>query len=61
VIDSSGRIVAQLGLGVEGVLDSSLPSAAAPTLYSRVGDVPAAVLVALGLALAVRRRKKSAH
>ena len=61
VIDSSGRIVAQLGLGAEGVLDSSLPSAAAPTLYSRVGDVPAAVLVILGLALAVRRRKKSAH
>lgn len=61
VIDSSGRIVAQLGLGAEGVLDSSLPSAAAPTLYSRVGDVPAGVLVTLGLALAVRRRKKSTH
>jgi apolipoprotein N-acyltransferase len=61
VIDSSGRIVAQLGLGVEGVLDAALPLAAAPTLYSRVGDVPAVVLVALGLAVAVRRRKKSAH
>jgi len=31
VIDPLGRIVARLGLGVEGVLDSSLPSAIAPT------------------------------
>ena len=29
VIDPSGRIVARLGLGIEGVLDASLPSAAA--------------------------------
>jgi apolipoprotein N-acyltransferase len=56
VIDSLGRIVARLGLGVEGVLDSSLPSAIAPTVYARVGDLPAAIIVATALLLAIRRR-----
>jgi apolipoprotein N-acyltransferase len=60
VIDPFGRTVAQLGLGIEGVLDAGLPIATAPTLYSRIGDLPAAVLVALGLAIAIRCRKKSA-
>ena len=42
VIDPVGRIVARLGLGLEGVLDSSLPSAIPPTIYARTGDIPAA-------------------
>ena len=49
VIDPLGRMVAQLGLGTEGVLDASLPSAIGPTIYSRTGDVPAAILVAMAL------------
>jgi apolipoprotein N-acyltransferase len=56
VIDPLGRIVARLGLGLEGVLDSSLPSAIAPTIYARVGDIPAAIIVAAALLLAIRRR-----
>jgi apolipoprotein N-acyltransferase len=56
VIDPLGRIVARLGLGVEGVLDSALPAAMAPTIYARFGDIPAAILVALALILVVRRR-----
>jgi apolipoprotein N-acyltransferase len=60
VIDPLGRTVAQLGLGIEGVLDATLPAAAAPTLYSRLGDLPAAVLVALGLIVAIARRRKPA-
>ncbi len=56
VIDPLGRIVARLGLGLEGVLDSTLPSAIAPTLYARVGDIPAAVMVAGALLFAIRRR-----
>jgi len=56
VIDPSGRIVARLGLGVEGVLDSSLPAAIAPTIYARVGDIPAAVIVAAALLFVLRRR-----
>jgi apolipoprotein N-acyltransferase len=56
VIDPLGRMVARLGLGVEGVLDSSLPSAIPPTIYARSGDIPAAIIVAVALILAIRRR-----
>jgi apolipoprotein N-acyltransferase len=56
VIDPLGRIVARLGLGVEGVLDSRLPSAIAPTIYARVGDLPAAIVVAAALIFVIRRR-----
>jgi apolipoprotein N-acyltransferase len=58
VIDPTGRIVARLGLGVEGVLDSALPSPLPPTLYARVGDLPAAVMIALAAIIAARRRIK---
>ena len=56
VIDPMGRIVARLGLGVEGVLDSSLPAAIAPTIYARSGDIPIAMIVAAALILVIRRR-----
>jgi apolipoprotein N-acyltransferase len=56
VIDPLGRIVARLGLGVEGVLDSNLPAAIAPTIYARFGDIPAAIIVAAALIFVVRRR-----
>lgn len=57
VTDPLGRIVAQLDLGVEGVLDSRLPSAIPPTPYARAGDIPAAVIVAIALIVAIRRRR----
>ena len=56
VIDPVGRIVARLGLGVEGVLDASLPSAIAPTIYARVGDIPAAIMMSAALLFVIRRR-----
>jgi apolipoprotein N-acyltransferase len=56
VIDPQGRIVARLGLGLEGVLDASLPAAIAPTVYARVGDIPAALMVFAALLLVLRRR-----
>jgi apolipoprotein N-acyltransferase len=56
VIDPVGRIIARLGLGVEGVLDSVLPAAIAPTIYTRLGDIPAVVMVAAGLLVVLRRR-----
>jgi apolipoprotein N-acyltransferase len=56
VIDPVGRIVAQLGLGLEGVLDSSLPSAIAPTIYAKVGDIPTAIIIAAALIFVIRRR-----
>jgi apolipoprotein N-acyltransferase len=56
VIDPLGRIVARLDLGLEGVLDSTLPSAIPPTIYTRVGDTPAAIIVAAALIFVIRRR-----
>jgi apolipoprotein N-acyltransferase len=56
VIDPVGRNIARLGLGVEGVLDSALPTAIASTIYARIGDIPAVVMVAAGLLLVLRRR-----
>jgi apolipoprotein N-acyltransferase len=56
VIDPVGRIVARLGLGIEGVLDSGLPSAIAPTVYARVGDIPAGIMIAAALLFVIRRR-----
>jgi apolipoprotein N-acyltransferase len=56
VIDPLGRIVARLGLGAEGVLDSGLPGTIKPTVYARVGDIPAAMIVAITILFAIRRR-----
>jgi apolipoprotein N-acyltransferase len=56
VVDPLGRIVARLGLGLEGVLDSSLPSAIPPTVYARTGDVPVAIIVSAALIFVIRRR-----
>ena len=56
VIGPSGRIVARLGLGIEGVLDARLPSALPPTVYARLGDIPVVVLLAIALLLVIRRR-----
>jgi apolipoprotein N-acyltransferase len=56
VIDPVGRIVARLGLGIEGVLDSSLPSAIPPTIYARAGDIPAALIVVAAFIFVIRQR-----
>jgi apolipoprotein N-acyltransferase len=56
VIDPVGRIVARLGLGLEGVLDASLPTAITPTVYARVGDMPAALILAIALLIVIPRR-----
>jgi apolipoprotein N-acyltransferase len=56
IIDPLGRIVARLGLGLEGVLDSGLPASIPPTIYVRVGDIPIAIVVAISLVFMIRRR-----
>src|SRR6201996_6588880 len=56
VIDPVGRVVARLGLGLEGVLDSGLPRAIPPTIYLRVGGVPTALVLAAALIFLLRRR-----
>lgn len=58
VVDPMGRIVAQLGLGIESVLDANLPASIAPTFYARVQDAPAAVILALAVIFVVYRRSK---
>jgi apolipoprotein N-acyltransferase len=61
VVDPLGRIIASLPLGSEGVLDANLPRPLPPTLYARLGDVPAGLLVVIALLLVLRvpRRRKS--
>lgn len=56
VTDPVGRITARLGLGVEGVLDATLPTALPATAYSRLGDTPVALCLALALLVVIRRR-----
>lgn len=60
VVDGLGRVIAQLPLGVEGVLDAPLPTPRPPTFYSRFGALaPLAIwLVFLFLALAAKRRAR---
>ena len=56
VIDPLGRVVARLGLGLEGVLDSGLPAAIPPTPYARTGDIPTIVVLAVAWIFVIRRR-----
>ena len=56
VVDPVGRIINSLPLGREGVLDSPLPRAIRAPIYARVGDAPAAIIVAIALLVVIRRR-----
>ncbi|HWS07822.1 MAG TPA: apolipoprotein N-acyltransferase, partial [Xanthobacteraceae bacterium] len=58
VVDPVGRIVNSLPLGREGVIDSLLPRPIGATIYTRVGDRPAAIIVAVALLAVIRRRLK---
>ena len=57
-IDTSGRVTAALELNMAGYLDALLPAPAAPTVYSRTGDTPWAILLFLGLVAAVLTRAR---
>jgi apolipoprotein N-acyltransferase len=59
VIDPVGRTVTSLPLGVEGVLDSGLPSPVEPTTYTRIGDRHIAMVLALVFVTASIRRRRS--
>jgi apolipoprotein N-acyltransferase len=59
VVDPLGRIVRQLPLATEGVLDSPLPRPAAPTVYARFGDSIAAMMLALFLLIVMRYRART--
>jgi apolipoprotein N-acyltransferase len=55
VVDPYGRIVSALPIGAEGVLDSPLPAALAPTFYSRFGDLVTLLMIAAGAATGLLR------
>jgi apolipoprotein N-acyltransferase len=59
VVDPLGRVVKSLPLATEGVLDSPLPQALAPTPYARAGDGPAGLLVGLAFLWVLRSRRAS--
>ena len=61
VIDVKGRLRDQLPLGVVGYLDATLPAAATPTVYSRVGDYSVLALILLFLTCCVWVRKRNSH
>ncbi len=52
IADAYGREIARLDLGTADVLDATLPSAIAPTVYARLGNAPILVLVGFILAAA---------
>ena len=60
MIDPQGRVTASLPLNTAGFVDAVLPAPLAPTLYSRTGDFPVAVLLLIGLcAAAISRRRRN--
>src|SRR5262249_29723117 len=59
VVDPLGRIVQALPLGYEGLLDAPLPQRAAPTLYARLGDALAVLLIAVAFAAIALGRFRS--
>ena len=60
VIDPVGRVVASLALGTEGLLDSGLPQAIAPTIYARFGNGVALILMVFALIAVLRAIARSA-
>jgi apolipoprotein N-acyltransferase len=59
VVDPLGRVLNSLPLGQEGVVDSPLPRAISAPIYARVGDAPAATIVAIALLVVIRRRVRA--
>jgi apolipoprotein N-acyltransferase len=59
VIDPLGHVLASLPLASEGVLDAPLPRSIGAPVYARLGDIPAAVLILLAAAVAVRGRLRA--
>ena len=56
MIDAHGRVIDYIPLGEAGYRDVTLPSALPSTMYSRFGDLPVLVFLAIGIGLTLRRR-----
>jgi apolipoprotein N-acyltransferase len=61
IVDRDGRIVQSLGPQAVGLMAQPMPAAAAPTLFSRIGNLAVALIAVLlgALAIAARRYKES--
>ena len=57
VVDSKGRIIQSLPLGVSGVIDAAMPPALPPTLYSRSGDFPLIIMLIMALIFCLARQR----
>ena len=49
IIDARGKVTRHLALDTAGFIDAPLPAPRAATWYSRTGDLPALVVLLLGL------------
>ncbi len=58
VVDPLGRVIRQLPLGTEGVLDSELPRPIAATIYTRFGDGLTLAIFALVCVVVLRYRSR---
>ncbi len=58
VVDPLGRIVRQLPLGTEGVLDAALPRPIVATIYARFGDAIAMSMLAAFCIIVLRYRSR---
>jgi len=56
VVDPVGRVINSLPLGLEGVLDSRLPAAIAPTLYAKYGNYLLVSALIISLLVVGRQR-----
>jgi apolipoprotein N-acyltransferase len=59
VVDPLGRIVRSLPLGSEGVLDAPLPKPMTVPPYTRFGDLPAMMIVAIAFVITLRQRARN--
>lgn len=57
IIDARGRIVAAAGMGEAKAIEAPMPEALPPTLFARVGNLMAALVAALLLAIAIAFRR----
>ena len=57
IIDARGKVIAAAGMGESKAIEAPMPKALPPTLFSRLGNLAAALVAALLLAIAIAFRR----
>jgi apolipoprotein N-acyltransferase len=57
IIDARGRIVAAAGMGEAKAIEAPMPEALSPTPFAQIGNIAAALVAALLLAIAIAFRR----